>query len=427
MKSDSPAENAPQASPDDSGAGSDGLIKGRITDADIDMMRRRLGFPNPTVRRGVITKPWNTIATADAFRRWAECNGDLNPLYNDPDYAARTRWGRPIAPPGFEWSMGIDCSRVVPEQLHKETHRALRGVQLYHSGAEYRYYRPVTDGTTLCKAEWIAGVAEKASKFATRSVMVTNSTCWWSQDEQRVAVEGDRWFVHAERKPVSPKGARKDLVVPYTDEQMARIEAAYDNEYRRGAETLYLEDVQAGASLPVMVKGPLTITDMINTYMGSGWLTYGNPPFRLAYENRKRMRGFYSKNEYNVWDTIQRVHWDVGLAHKVGVPNLYDIGPMRLMMLCHYLSNYAGDDGWVFRYRYELRNFNYVGDTTWISGRVKQARVDQELGPIVELEVTGTNQRGEQNITATATLLVASREHGPVKLPAAPPVTEYRS
>jgi hypothetical protein len=258
-------------------------------------------------------------------------------------------------------------------------------------------------------------------------VIVSNATCWWDEQEQ-VTIMGERWFVHAERKPVSEKATnRQDVVVPYTDEQLAEIEAAYDNEYLRGADTLYLEDVKPGTALPVMVKGPLTITDMINTYMGSGWTTYGNRPFRLAYEKRKRMRGFYSKDQYNVWDTIQRVHWDLGLAQRIGVQNLYDIGPMRLMMLCHYLSNYAGDDGWVFRYRYELRNFNYVGDTTWITGTVKEARVDPELGPLVELEVIGTNQRGQQNITATATLLVASRVHGPVKLPPAPPITEYRS
>jgi acyl dehydratase len=405
----------------------DGLVHGRITDADVEMLRRRIGYPNPTLRRGVITKPWNTTVNADAVRRWAESNGDMNPLFNDAEYAARTRWAGTIAPPGFEWSMGISRLRAVPEDLQQETRKALRGVQLFHSGAEYRYYRALTEGTTLYRADWVADVAEKKSKFATRSVIANNATCWWTADEQ-VAIEGERWFVHAERRPVAKKKSEpKDEVLPYTDEQMSDIEAAYDNEYVRGPDTLYFEDVKVGDKLPLMVKGPLTITDMINTYMGNGWLTYGNPPFRLAYENRKLLRGFYSKDEYNAWDTVQRVHWDIGLAHKVGVRHLYDIGPMRLMMLCHYLSNYTGDDGWVFRYRYELRNFNYVGDTTWLSGQITAVRVDPALGPVVDLEVVGTNQRGQENIRATATLLVASRKQGPVEFPAAPAVTPYRS
>ncbi|MDD3799340.1 MAG: hypothetical protein PHE36_09210 [Novosphingobium sp.] len=67
-----------------------------------------------------------------------------------------------------------------------------------------------------------------------------------------------------------------------------------------------------------------------------------------------------------------------------------------------------------------------MGDVTWLTGTVTDARVDPELGPLVELSVTGTNQRGSENVRATATILVASRKHGPVKLPRAPGPTPYR-
>ena len=106
---------------------------------------------------------------------------------------------------------------------------------------------------------------------------------------------------------------------------------------------------------------------------------------------------------------------------------MYDIGPMRYMMLCHYLSNYAGDDGFVHEIRYELRNFNYVGDVTWLDGTITAARDDSILGPLIEIELTGTNQRGQLNIQATATILVASRDKGPCRMPPPPPVTQFRS
>lgn len=99
---------------------------------------------------------------------------------------------------------------------------------------------------------------------------------------------------------------------------------------------------------------------------------------------------------------------------------------MRFSWVCHYLTNYGGDDAFVHRLRYELRNFNYIGDTSWISGTITGKRVDPELGPLIELELKSVNQRGEENITATATILVASREHGPVKLPPQPPITPWR-
>lgn len=407
-----------------------GLIIGRITDQDIDMIRQRIGYPNPTLRKGVIQKPWNTTVNSDAIRRWAESTGDMNPLYNEEEYARATRWAAPVAPPGFEWSTGIDRSPIIPEELYKSTHRALRGVQLYHSGAEYVYFLPMVEGTRLYKSEVVGGIQEKKSRFATRSVIVDNVTNWWD-DQDRTFIRSSRWFVHAERKPVQPGGDTetskpKDELASYTDEQLAEIEAAYDAEYIRGGDTLYLEDVEVGQVLPKVVKGPLTITDIINLHMGAGWLTYGNPPYRLAYENRKRLRGFYSKNEFGAWDTVQRVHWDVGLAHQVGVTHTYDIGPMRFVYVCNYVSNFSGDDAFVRRIRYELRNFNYVGDTTWITATVTAARNDPELGPLIELDIRGTNQRGQENIKAEATILVASRVHGPARLPRQPEITPHR-
>jgi len=210
-------------------------------------------------------------------------------------------------------------------------------------------------------------------------------------------------------------------------EQLAQIEAAYDAEYRRGADTLYFEDVAIGQRLPRMVKGPLTVTDLINLHMGAGWLVYGNWPNRLAYENRKKLRGFYSRNAFNAWDTIQRVHWETQLAQDVGVGTMYDIGPLRQVHISNYLTNFAGDDAWIYRIRFEFRRFNYMGDVTWITGTVTDARVDERLGPLVELAMQGVNQRGEENVCATATLLVASRKHGPAKLPSPPPPPEFRS
>lgn len=422
------AEQEPVASQRD-----DGLVIGRITDKDVEMMRRRIGFPNPSLRKGILQTPWNTSLNADAVRRWSECMGDLNPLYNNDDYARATCWGATVAPPGFEWSMGIDRNPLMEDAFLKDTSRALRGVQLFHSGAEYIYFRPLTEGVKIYKSEVVGSVDEKVSQFGGRSVIVDNVTNWWD-DEDRTYVTSHRWFVHTERKPVEKddetlETSKQKKVVElgnYSEEDLARIESAYDAEYIRGGDTLFYEDVEIGAALPTMVKGPLTVTDMINFHMGAGWTTYGNPPYRMAYENRKKLRGFYSKNEFGAWDTVQRVHWDIELARKIGVQSSYDIGPMRFVWVCNYLTNFGGDDSFVHRIRYELRNFNFMGDTSWLHGSITGKRIDPELGPMVELEIRSINQRGEVNITAAATILVASRELGPARLPTQPPITKWR-
>lgn len=413
----------------------DGLLFGRITDEALELMRRRIGYPNQTVRDGVIKEPWNVRAEQDAFRRYAISVGDRNPLYTQADYAQASRWGGPIAPPGFEASMGVDRSRPIPPELDKETRPALRGVHLFHSGGECVYYTPLRPGTTLYGSKWVADVQDKVSRFAGRSAIVTNGHCLWDENDV-VYVDGVEWFVHAERRAVgsteeppaaSAEAPRTKFEPPwYTDEQLAEIDAAYDAEFVRGSDTLYLEDVQVGQTLPRMVKGPLTITDMINTYMGAGWFSYGSWAHRIGRENRREMPGFYTKNEFNAWDSLQRLHWDGVLAREVGVLGTYDIGPMRKAMLSHYCTNFGGDDAWLYRLRYEFRQFNYMGDTTWIQGTVKDARVDEKLGPLVDLELRGVNQRGQENVRGQATLLVASRASGLAKPPQPPQPTQYR-
>ena len=77
--------------------------EGRITDEGVDKMRRLIGYPNPTVRTGIMKLPWNTEVTSDAIRHYTECSlGDMNPLYTDPTYGPGTRWSTHIAPPSFD-------------------------------------------------------------------------------------------------------------------------------------------------------------------------------------------------------------------------------------------------------------------------------------------------------------------------------------
>ena len=50
-------------------------------------------------------EPWfNTSATVDSVRHFANGIGDDNPLYCDTDYASKTKYGRIVATPLFLYS-----------------------------------------------------------------------------------------------------------------------------------------------------------------------------------------------------------------------------------------------------------------------------------------------------------------------------------
>jgi acyl dehydratase len=435
----------------------DSMMRPEITDKDLDLMRNRCGYPNPTVRSGTRQLPWWTVTSVDALRHHVNGYGDDNPLYTDPDYAASTRWGGLIAPPGFTAAGGPNAHREgpprpfgddrqvqpgeesdawlrrlgtrIPEALDAETRKALRGVQLYASGVDHYFHRPLRLGDyNAGSAGGVWSVELKESQFAGQSAIVGNRSFSWNQDGDVTSLS-ESWLVHAARKKVDATDKNKVAVVRpwYSDDQLAEIDAAYDAENRRGADTLYYEDVNVGDQLPMMVKGPLHLTDMINQHMGDGWFGYGNPSLRLGYENRKKMRGFYSRTAYNSWDVIQRVHWDEALAREVGVELMYDIAPMRMAWTINYCTNVMGDDAWLYHIRTELRKFNYFGDTTWYSGRVVAKHDTPELGPAIDIEISGINQRGEENTRAQATILVSSRAKGAIRLPSPDPEIAARA
>src|SRR6478672_1349805 len=91
---------------------------------------------------------------------------------------------------------------------------------------------------------------------------------------------------------------------PYTDEEIDEIDAQYDRERARGSEPRWFEDVEVGDAVGPIVKGPLTVTDMVCWHSGMGMGLYGVKPLRLAHQNRKRIPRFFHRDEYNAPDVM---------------------------------------------------------------------------------------------------------------------------
>jgi hypothetical protein len=209
----------------------------------------------------------------------------------------------------------------------------------------------------------------------------------------------------------------------WTPEQIAEIDERYAAERPRGATPRYFEDVAEGDEIGPLVKGPLTVTDMILWHTGMGMGIYGVAALRLGYQTRQRIPRFYHRDEQGVWDAMQRVHWDPGFARRSGNPTTFDYGRMRETWMIHALTDWMGDDAWLWKLRVEFRRFNYVGDLQTITGRVVRKYLAEDANGshlAVDLELASTNQRGEVTAPGTASVLLPSREHGPVRLPAPP-------
>ncbi len=93
---------------------------------------------------------------------------------------------------------------------------------------------------------------------------------------------------------------------------------------------------------------------------------------------------------------------------------------MRETWLIHLCTDWMGDDAWLWKLDCEFRQFNYVGDTQWLHGRIVRKYLAEGGRPAVDLELWARNQRGEITTPGHATILLPSREHGPVVLPDPP-------
>ena len=91
------------------------------------------------------------------------------------------------------------------------------------------------------------------------------------------------------------------------------------------------------------------------------------------------------------------------------MPMAYDYGCQRMCWLGHPVTNWMGDDGFLKRLYGELRRFNYVGDTTWLRGRVSGKRVEQGEH-LVDLELWAENQVQEVTATGKAAVVLPSRQ-----------------
>jgi hypothetical protein len=399
-------------------------IDGKITDEDIARARAQIGIPQ--VRH---TPTFNRVAGADTMRHFAfGLVGDDNPLWHDENYARGTRWRALIGHPMYVMTLGQNETPRYSEE-HKKLFRGLfRGVGKYLVSTRWTFYRPIYEGDVVYEEYTTSAIEEKQSKFAGgRSVIDSYQALLADRAGLPIALR-EHSLVNAERRGSKEAGKYKDHSrYTYSDEELADIDAHYQREERRGATERFWEDVEVGEALTPVAKGPLTMVDLICRHVATGMADgYNIGPMRFGWKARNRMPAFYTPDDWNVPQVAQRVHWDERRAQDLGLPTGYDYAICRFAWLSHLVTNWIGDDGWLWKFEVELRQFNFLGDFQLCVGEVAGKRIE-DGHPLVDLALRAINQRGETTTFGNATVILPSRKDGPVVLPTAPAEMRARS
>jgi acyl dehydratase len=127
-----------------------------------------------------------------AIQRYAQAIGDPNPLYNDPDFASKTKYGRLLAPPGFTgWPVkaGWDMFKLV-ETLVK----AGAPSRLLDGGVEFEFIQPVGAGDVLTATTKMANMTERETSMG-KTMFTTLETTFVNQ-KGNLALRSRRTLIH---------------------------------------------------------------------------------------------------------------------------------------------------------------------------------------------------------------------------------------
>jgi len=376
---------------------------GEITDEALAAAAELIGQP---LRRSRMQ--WIETATRDAIKHFAWGIGDDNPLWFDAKYAEASPAGSLVAPPCILYA--IDSTIVAPK---------LPGVQWIYAGTDFTWYDHIrVDDSFKVEAE-LTKQEEKSGRRFARWILQTGEVRYYGQVGDPIA----KAIGKCARTPRGEGGSSEKNEdansLRYDQEQLMEIEREVLSETRQGAEPLYWEDVMVGDAVRPVVKGPLSIADILAWYSATqGALHYGGA-HGDALRYRRRHDDYHINPATGAKDAAGRGHLEASTARDVGMGAAYDVGPQRISWAQHMLCNWIGDHGFLHELNASVRRPNLVGDTIWWRGTVDTKRSRGAL-KLADITIEARNQNDKVSAFGSAVVALPSRADGPVPLPIQP-------
>ncbi|MDA1301813.1 MAG: MaoC family dehydratase N-terminal domain-containing protein [Proteobacteria bacterium] len=333
-------------------------------------------------------------ANLDNIRRYGDGAGDYNPLYRDPDYAAKSRFGMITAPPTFLYAVTLGV--VAGETGNIERRRvSTTYLPVNYAGAEIDFIRPIWVGDTITAREVVGETNRKESKRIGKIAFNTGHVTFTNQRQEVVATiktlmaryQNTGHTMEYDRTAKTGDDGAPTVVAEPADPLVWERE-------RRGAEPRFWEDVNEGDEMPPLKKGTYSVTELFlftHGVLGTGRSSRA----ALEAEGSADLGGGGRFDEEHA-------------KKRRNMPGQFDFGPQRVCWLSQMVTDWMGDDGMLRKLHASVRHPNIVGDTNTVYGEVTRKYVEGSEH-LVEVQVQNCNQSGLATAFATAVVSLPSR------------------
>ena len=337
-------------------------------------------------------QPWVEKVTDEAIRHFAHGTDDRNPLWLDPAAAAKTKWGGVIAPPSFIFANRYPI-------LHGAAIKAPLASLI--GGVEAEFMRPIRPGDQLTSEPRQKEFYKKQNKEGRRLNFVISEVTYRNQSGELVAKACGTMIMATQ---VGLQTMMDHSIPKYTADDIKALEERWRNEYRRGSDTLYFEDVEVGSSIPEIVRGPLTIGDMV------AWNAAIGPSYKAGswgyLDLTKSMHTAMFNPVTGFPVKYSQQHEDFNMAAGRGMPAPFDNGVMRFAWVAPLITNWMGYDGWLRRLNVKVSRPCLYGDLTTYSGQVVSKDASQDS---IRIKILGKRQDGLENTAGEAEVVLKRR------------------
>ena len=310
----------------------------------------------------------------------ADAIQDPNPMYSDPGYAAKSRFGNLLCPPLATWkdiapSIGFFGAG---QESHFQVPLPFNSYGL-NGGSDWQFLRAAFVGDWITRRFRILDIYEKQGRSGPLVFVVRRET--QTNQHGQVISLADRVSIHRALPPGDRSQGAGDAaaepplqpvpVSPPVPDMVVPKPAAGHREQR------YFEDVVTGTEFPPVVKGPITTTHLVRWAAANG--------------------------------NYARIHWDLPFAQlRQGLTNVVVNGSLKNQYLGQLVLDFAGDEGWFKRFYVEHRGMDYPDDVITASGTVTDKTERDGFG-YLDCRVGLRNSRGEETASGRATVVLPKR------------------